>query len=475
MEELFDLNIEKVLEHWEIKHAIREIISNALDEQMLSNTKDIEIYEKNGSWIIRDFGRGIQNFHFTQNENKEKMLAPNLIGKFGVGLKDALVVFYRKNIKITINSKYAHITTQMSNKKGFNIQTLHAVFTDSTNINMEGTEFIMTGVTKNEIEEAKSMFLKFAKYNEPLEKTKYGEVYKNSDKISNIYINGVLVATEENFLFSYNITNISAQIKKALNRERTNVGRTAYSDSIKNILKNCKSEIVLLQLVNDIENIVRGTNKDESNWIDVASCAATNLNKSGNVVFMTPLQRSMLTNEQIEILEESGKRLVFITDNLYEKMSDKLITFDNVYDQYQESFKYEFVEYNRLTKTEREVFDDREILIQMFLDYGLDVQNIPIKISESIRVDSYGNSTQGVYDSLNNIIVIRRDTLSSQTVFYGVLAHELMHYVTGYSDCTREFENSLTKLIGYLIKQNLINSSEGNNKSKKNIFSFFIK
>ena len=39
----FDLNIEKILENWEVFHAIREIISNALDEQILTNSKDIEI------------------------------------------------------------------------------------------------------------------------------------------------------------------------------------------------------------------------------------------------------------------------------------------------------------------------------------------------------------------------------------------------------------------------------------------------
>ena len=34
----FDLNIEKILENWENYHAIREIIANALDEQVLTNT-----------------------------------------------------------------------------------------------------------------------------------------------------------------------------------------------------------------------------------------------------------------------------------------------------------------------------------------------------------------------------------------------------------------------------------------------------
>lgn len=35
---LFDLNIEEVLENWEVHHAIRELIANALDEASLSNT-----------------------------------------------------------------------------------------------------------------------------------------------------------------------------------------------------------------------------------------------------------------------------------------------------------------------------------------------------------------------------------------------------------------------------------------------------
>ena len=98
MDNLFDLNIEKVLEHWGVEHAIREIIANALDEMTLTGTKEIEISYSDGVCHIRDYGRGLQYIHFTQNENKEKLVATNLIGKFGVGLKDALGVFYRNHI-----------------------------------------------------------------------------------------------------------------------------------------------------------------------------------------------------------------------------------------------------------------------------------------------------------------------------------------------------------------------------------------
>lgn len=72
MERLFDLNIEKVLENWNLEHALREIIANAIDEQILTGSRDIEIYQDSQrSWRIRDYGRGLQYIHFTQNDVAE--------------------------------------------------------------------------------------------------------------------------------------------------------------------------------------------------------------------------------------------------------------------------------------------------------------------------------------------------------------------------------------------------------------------
>ncbi len=331
------MNIEKVLGHWGIEHAIREIIANALDEMTLTGTKEIEISYSNSVCHIRDYGRGLQYIHFTQNENTEKLNVPHLIGKFGVGLKDALGVFYRNNIGVTIHSKYSTITLTMAEKTGFDIQTLHAVFSEPQYPTMEGTDVILTGVKQDDLQKAKSMFLVFNSNLNLLETTNYGEVYasKNSDK-SFIYANGVQIASEDNFLFSYNITSMNAQMKKALNRERSNVGRTAYSDTIKNILKNCSSTKVMWPLVSDIGNIMTGTNKDETGWVDIASYSAKTLNQSRNVVFMTPSERAQLTNDQVEILEHSGRELVMVTDAVFGKILNSVDTFKTVSDEYRE-------------------------------------------------------------------------------------------------------------------------------------------
>jgi len=80
----FDLNIERILEDWEVYHAIREVIANAIDEQVLTKTEPIKIWkDKEGKWHIRDFGRGLKYEHLTQKENDEKLRNPRSTRNFG--------------------------------------------------------------------------------------------------------------------------------------------------------------------------------------------------------------------------------------------------------------------------------------------------------------------------------------------------------------------------------------------------------
>ena len=448
MSNLFDLNTEKVLENWLVSDALREIIANALDETVLTYTSDIKIYkDSNKVWHIRDYGRGLQYFHLTQNENKEKLNCNELIGKFDVGLKDALAVLYRKGCKVVIDSKYHHMTITMAQKAGFDVKTLHVQLDDPIDKKMEGTDFTIYGLRDMDINNAKSMFLIF---NKPtlLEKTKYGEVYKCNNLMGGtIYINGVKVAFEPNFMFDYNITHINKQIRKALNRERSDVGRTAYADTVKYILKSCIRDDVLRPLVDDLHHVTMGINKDETAWVDVAAYAANVLNKSGEFVFMTANQRSNLSNQQVEIFKESGKKLVIVTDAVFGKISGNVITFGNIYDDYAESFKYEFVDYNDLSDVEKQVFNLKGLVIEFIKSHYKVCTDIVI--SETIRVNELGTSTNGVYDG--GKIIIKRSVLSNPVLFCEVLAHELCHHQHGYFDNTRDFENDLSSMLGYSI------------------------
>lgn len=164
----------------------------------MTQTKDIRIFQDaSSSWHIRDYGRGLQYFHFTQNENEEKLSHPQLIGKFGVGLKDALATFDRHKVGVVIDSRHGHFTIGQSTKHGFDdITTLHAYIGEPKAKDFQGTEFCLTGCTQKDIDDAKSYFLRFSGLTLQ-EKTEYGEVYSKRGIVSEIYINGIKVAEEE--------------------------------------------------------------------------------------------------------------------------------------------------------------------------------------------------------------------------------------------------------------------------------------
>lgn len=360
----FDLNIEKILEDWETYHAIREIIANALDEQMITQTKAIEIFkDTKNNWHIRDFGRGLRYEHLTQNESEEKAKHTNLIGKFGVGLKDALATFYRNKIKVLIKSKYGDITLGEASKAGFeDIKTLHAYISTPSNQYFIGTEFILSNCSDNDICKAKNLFFIFSS-EKILEKSSYGDVLLKNGEIATIYINGVKVAEEENFLFSYNITSINASIRKALNRERTNVGRNAYSDRIKTILLSSKEKSIAEKLIYDLQNFETGNSHDELKWIDVSLHAVKILNSVEKVVFMTPPELIQAARF-VEIARQSGYQIITIPENLKQKMNEEvdlkgnpIIDLTNFQKEWVNSFSFKFVDYENLSLQEKSILE----------------------------------------------------------------------------------------------------------------------
>jgi len=451
----FDLNIERVLEDWEVYHAVREVIANAIDEQLLTNTKDIQIFkDKQGTWHIMDFGRGLKYEHLTQNECDEKLKHPELvIGKFGVGLKDALATFDRHKIKVLIKAKHGDITLGKSSKHGFeDIITLHALISESSDKNFIGTEFIFNGVKDKDIELAKEFFLKFSE-DRLLEPTQYGQVLKKGKKNAKIYINGLRVAEEENFLFSYNITSLTKAMRKALNRERTHVGRTAYTDRVKAILLECRKKEVAELLVDDLKRFEMGESHDELNWIDVSVHACKLLNATDKVIFLTPFEL-MEAKDMVDHAKDDGFKIITIPENVKEKIrglkdleGNPIRDLEGYKTEWNESFEFKFVDEKHLTKNEKDVFNKTKELLGLIGGKPKNVKEI--LISETMRLESMGYSeASGLWEPYNKRIIIKRDQLKGLKSYAGTLLHEIAHALSGASDVSREFENELTRLLG---------------------------
>jgi hypothetical protein len=463
---LFDLNIEKVLEDWEVYHAIREIIANAIDEQLLTHTKEIEIFkDKQAFWHIRDFGRGLKYQHLTQNENEEKLSHPNLvIGKFGVGLKDALATFDRHNISVIIKSKNGDITVVKSEKHGFkDITTLHASITSPSDRNFQGTEFILRGCSDDDIEIAKGFFLKFSG-EAPLEETSYGSVLKKKD-IAKIYINGLRASEEENFLFSYNITSITETMRKALNREKTHLGRTAYTDRVKTILLTCKRKEVAQLLAQDLQGYETGLMHDELKWNDVAVHAVKLLNTSEKAIFLTPLEL-VEAKDMVDKAKNDGLTIITIPESIREKISgltdysgNVIRDLDGFRVEWNQIFELKFVSPNELTSEERLIYGSTDEICN--IAGGLPRVVKAILISETMRMEtsSYREAT-GLWEPLQGRIIIKRSQLRSLKDYASTLLHEYVHAKTGTIDVSRQFEDELTSLLGIISAKTLQKNEE---------------
>ncbi|MEE9594840.1 MAG: hypothetical protein V3V92_05510 [Candidatus Hydrothermarchaeales archaeon] len=453
-EKTFDLNIEEILEDWEKFHAIREVISNALDEQLLTGIKDVEIFKDSKvRWHIRDYGRGLRYEHLTQKENDEKLNNPRVIGKFGIGLKDALATFDRKSVVVSIISKHGDITIGKLKKHGFeDVTTLHAYISPPSNPGFEGTEFVLAGVEDSDIERAKDLFLKFSG-DRVIEETNFGEVLEKRGDTARIYINGVKVSEEENFIFSYNITSLTKEISKALNRERSNVGRSAYSSRVKSILLSCEGKEVAEYLVEDLKNYTTGEMHDELKWIDVQEHAVKLLNAQEKVVFMTS-EEMMTATHMVDEAKSGGYRVMLIPDNLKMKIQgskdisgDLIRDLDQFYKEYDESFDFKFVEPSNLVPSEREIFNKTELILGLI---GGKPSNISeIKISETMKKElgSFSEAT-GLWEGSTGMIIIKRDQLESFESYAGTLLHEVAHARSGADDVSRIFELELSRLLG---------------------------
>ncbi len=452
---LFDLNIERILEAWENPHAVRELIANALDEQTLTGTQEIQVAKAaDGTWTIRDYGRGLRYDHFTQNENPEKLAnVGKVIGKFGIGLKDALATLERNRIGVEIESAHGLIRLKQKPKHGFNdVVTLHAAVFPPTNPSFVGTAVRLRGLASGDMEAAKDFFLKFSG-EAVVAENRIGQILEKRSPTGKIYVAGLLIAEEENFVFSYNITALSAAMRKALNRERTNVGRTAYVERVKSMLMETRSDQVVRTLARHLAMLASGNACDEVAWTDVAVHAAKLLNAEGSYLFVTADQ-AMQNNALVNHANGDGITAIVVPENVYSKISGMSdlggspIRDINLFrEQWNDSFVFSWVYPQQMAVEERAVFS-KATQILYFLG-GVPDEVREIKVSNTMRLDSsMGTDALGIWDPASSTIVIRRDQLSSVQQFASVLLHEIAHVRSRDGDCTFGFERELTALLG---------------------------
>ena len=425
----YDLNIKKILREWTIANALREIISNAIDESKISKTKEPVIKKENGKWTITDFGRGIKISNFSQDENKEKLNMENVIGKFGIGLKDAIAVLNRLKIEFIILTKSFKAYPVLKNKEGFDEETIHIAIEENANPLLEGTKFVFENIKDEDIAKAKNNFLIFQDV-QNLFKNEFGQIIEKKSK-SKIYVNGMQVSEDDDYTFSYNITKINKKLASKMNRERKSLGRDAYSDSIEKIVSEDMPKEVIDRFIDNEEISGEMTKKSIRKFVFAA------MNKSGKFVFMTKEQIQDLTSAKKEAIENAGKEIKEIknVDNDFIG-EDGLSGWDTFVEEHNKNFEYEEALEQELTSQEKNSLEKAKKVMKA-LDSQKEV--IPIKNHNCIDADIFGVWVE----QKPNTLFLQKSILKDWKQTLIALIHEWAHSLHGLEDMTREFENDL--------------------------------
>ena len=110
--------------------------------------------------------------------------------------------------------------------------------------------------------------------------------------------------------------------------------------------------------------------------------------------------------------------------------------------------EYSIVDVNSLTEKENNVWRMKNIVLKCI--GGLPENVRRIQLAELISFDDRVSCVYGVFRPMHNDIIISRHLLNRPEAFLATLCHELAHAISNADDATREFEEELSNMLGYI-------------------------
>lgn len=110
--------------------------------------------------------------------------------------------------------------------------------------------------------------------------------------------------------------------------------------------------------------------------------------------------------------------------------------------------EYSIVDVNNLTEHESNVWRMKNIILKCI--GGLPDNVRQIYLAEMIELEQVDTCIYGVFRPKHNDIVISRHLLTRPEAFLATLCHELAHAKSEADDVTKEFEDELSNMLGYI-------------------------
>jgi hypothetical protein len=177
------------------------------------------------------------------------------------------------------------------------------------------------------------------------------------------------------------------------------------------------------------------------------------LNNYEKVVFVTTDEIAS-SPDLVDEAKSGGFTMVNIPSNLKDKIQGQTDVGGNVIREFgqfkierNENFVFKFVQFNELNEVEKQNYN---LVLKVFDLIGGKPTNIQkVMVSETMQRDDYNfRPSEGLHQSSEQRIILKRSILSDKKRFIAVLLHELAHAKSGATDATRAFEDELTNMLG---------------------------
>ena len=440
--------------------ALSELMINALNETFFAQCEEVEIYQLDGKWVIRDYGRGLSLSHFNQSGNVEKLFYKDALTPSRINLVEAMAILTIQEVDLVIFSKHGTFTFEILDYKTQEQSgSLKITRAEPFDLDLKGTLIELTGVEEALIWKARATLLQFSK-DTAVDHTPWGQIIKNPDNMGAVFVNGVKIAETPHYYYKYNITQVPETLQNGININPTHIPKDLYEGIIKKILRSSQSfviaeEVLLIHGKDEVEKSYQ-----DISWDDITLHFVKVLNQKGEFVFISKLDYQFHVRYS-HLSETQSMKTIYVQDhimrNLYGLLDYKHTPIFLKKDllQKKNAKNYTIISYKELDQSEKKVYSNLKTILDLFGGLPKEVKKIRIFELDDYNMEN-DSENEGKYCLYGRCIyaektiILNRLILKSLNEFASVLLHELIHAKYECQDFTKEFEDRLTETMGDL-------------------------
>lgn len=426
------------IKDWTISMAIRELLQNLLDTKREFGASGAARYnKKRGMAELKDDGPGLELRHLALGISEK---GADSVGQFGEGLKLALLLFAREGRFIEVRSKDYRLAPVIRPSE-FGTETLFFQV-EETGFDIQGTT-VRFECSQDELNDGKSYFPTEFKVSQEL---KVSWVLK--DKISlpggRIFINGSLVATIEDALFSYHLFGEDA--KKISNRDRSIVDHGVLKGLIKDKITGAGDDIPVSWYQKCLEEM---SLEDGSGYLFERDISPYRLTKSLQAAFKKVFGSKAIVSQgyshQDQLAIRLGFRPVYIPsyDWRWVLSHGELPT---VHSLLEEKPLSALTERADLLEYQKDILARAISMVEKH--YHAPVE--PLIVVKSLD-EAIAEGVRGTYNSQEDTIYIVERVLEGLDTAVEVILHETVHKKSGADDLSPDFQAAQDKLAAGLL------------------------